>query len=666
MKAINRILAALMSAIMLASASAVFAQEQTEDTTSKPATETSEAVDEEVKEEAKEAAKEEEFDLPERVEIIFKVGDDVLLINGESVKTETAPYVVGEGTTLVPVRVITEAFGAKVGWDGDTRTVTLNYPDVNIILQIGNPVAEVNGEAVTLLAAPELPDGRTMVPLRFISENFGAVVGYDEVTRGITVVKEAASEGETVEGVVDTEYIGDSFYGWTMKNPKNLTMEERSFDGKATEFCDEDNNYVSVFIEKKEADYDFEKEFKSEKEFYSKIATLVKAEKNVEDPSVSTMVIQARTSEKFYHTAYYVTEKYIFEVDVGVKNDEAKKKEFLEIGESFVLKYEETDTHDLSNLENGMRKFESEDMNFSILLPANLTGGESRLKVNEFLFASDDSEQTSVSIEIVSKSEAAYAAVGYVELDMENSSRGENKAITKTGDLEKRSYGELEVYEYTLTVSGSKTSDRLVKNLAFELGDYVYKMNIIIDARSESSPEETMNAILASMSFKEIDSEKVGIIMDSVEKDEDKSDKEIKLGKHSVTVPYIYKEAVEGKGIIIDNTGRPIVITVLSQAMPAFYTVNGVASELKTTLESSAAKNEDVKVTISDVKTVNINQKRFQKIHIVNEGPDSTLYSDLYMCEKDGMLYAFEVSVHELYYSDETIDEIEGIIATLK
>lgn len=49
------------------------------------------------------------------VEISFKIGDDTLTINGQSVKTEK-PYVYGVGVTLVPVRVITESFGAMVDW----------------------------------------------------------------------------------------------------------------------------------------------------------------------------------------------------------------------------------------------------------------------------------------------------------------------------------------------------------------------------------------------------------------------------------------------------------------------------------------------------------------------------------------------------------------------
>ena len=121
------------------------------------------------------------------VEIRFRVGDSVLSINGNEVEVET-PYVAGEGTTLVPIRVISEAFGAQVGWDGATKTVTVENGGTSIVLQIGNKTAVVNGTDTELLEAPQLTEnGYTMIPLRFISENLGAAVGYDDATREITV-----------------------------------------------------------------------------------------------------------------------------------------------------------------------------------------------------------------------------------------------------------------------------------------------------------------------------------------------------------------------------------------------------------------------------------------------------------------------------------------------
>ncbi len=126
--------------------------------------------------------------LEEKVSISFKVGDCVLNINGKEIEVET-PYVVGVGVTLVPLRVISEAFGAEVKWDGDTKTVTVKDGDKTIIVTIGSKKATVNGEEKVLEEAPELTNDISMIPLRFISENLGAEVGYDNETAGITVEK---------------------------------------------------------------------------------------------------------------------------------------------------------------------------------------------------------------------------------------------------------------------------------------------------------------------------------------------------------------------------------------------------------------------------------------------------------------------------------------------
>lgn len=122
-----------------------------------------------------------------KVSISFKVGDCILSINGKDVEVEK-PYVAGEGVTLVPLRVISEAFGADVDWNGDTKTVTIDCGDKNLKLQINNKTASVNDKENNLEEAPQLTEnGFTMVPLRFISESFGANVSYDEETKGITV-----------------------------------------------------------------------------------------------------------------------------------------------------------------------------------------------------------------------------------------------------------------------------------------------------------------------------------------------------------------------------------------------------------------------------------------------------------------------------------------------
>ena len=123
----------------------------------------------------------------ERVEIGFSVGESTININGEEIKTE-APYIAGDGITLVPVRVISEAFGADVEWDKADKGIYISYRTVVISMWQGSTIAEINGIAQRLEYPPEITgSGVTMVPLKFIAETFGATLSYDGQTQRISV-----------------------------------------------------------------------------------------------------------------------------------------------------------------------------------------------------------------------------------------------------------------------------------------------------------------------------------------------------------------------------------------------------------------------------------------------------------------------------------------------
>ncbi len=100
----------------------------------------------------------------------------VLMVNGDAVGDADA--IIKNGTTLVPLRFISERFGANVAWDSDTKTVVINNADTSIKCQIGDSAVIVNGERRETTNPAEIVDGRTYVPLRAISTAFGAEVGY--------------------------------------------------------------------------------------------------------------------------------------------------------------------------------------------------------------------------------------------------------------------------------------------------------------------------------------------------------------------------------------------------------------------------------------------------------------------------------------------------------
>ncbi len=113
--------------------------------------------------------------------------DDIrLVIDGQLVITEVPPLLVN-GTTLVPIRVVSEYLGAAVDWSQAAQTVTITAPSTRVVLTVGKSSASVNGSSVSLSQAPRTLSGRTLVPLRFVSQALGAVVDWNQANRQVTI-----------------------------------------------------------------------------------------------------------------------------------------------------------------------------------------------------------------------------------------------------------------------------------------------------------------------------------------------------------------------------------------------------------------------------------------------------------------------------------------------
>ncbi len=98
--------------------------------------------------------------------------------NGEKIGFDQVP-VIEEGRTLVPLRAIFEKIGASVEWNSDTKTVTAKKGDTTVKLTIDSTKATKNGETVKLDVPAKIVGGRTLVPVRFVSDCFGVDVQWD-------------------------------------------------------------------------------------------------------------------------------------------------------------------------------------------------------------------------------------------------------------------------------------------------------------------------------------------------------------------------------------------------------------------------------------------------------------------------------------------------------
>lgn len=137
------------------------------------------------------------------VEIVLTLDQTRAMVNGEAQVMDTAAFVT-EGRTLVPFRFIGEELGATIDWDPDERKVSYVLGDSLVELWIDQSRAMVNGTATTVdtnpSVTPVIVNGRTVVPVRFISEALGADVDWNPDTREVTISASYAHYVE-IEGI---------------------------------------------------------------------------------------------------------------------------------------------------------------------------------------------------------------------------------------------------------------------------------------------------------------------------------------------------------------------------------------------------------------------------------------------------------------------------------
>ena len=137
-----------------------------------------------------------------------------VLLDGSQIPFDVSPTI-ENSRTLVPLRAIFEALGTDISWDESTRTITAIKTGIEVKLQIGSQTAYKNGSPVILDVPAKIINERTLVPLRFVSEALGAKVGWHGRTQTINITSDkelkeifkdvnAALMWSAFEGHIDT------------------------------------------------------------------------------------------------------------------------------------------------------------------------------------------------------------------------------------------------------------------------------------------------------------------------------------------------------------------------------------------------------------------------------------------------------------------------------
>ncbi len=124
----------------------------------------------------------------------FAEGEIQITVNSKPLVTDVPPEIT-DGRTMVPMRAVFEALGADVNWIGEEQMIIATSGTKIIVLKIGASilnycdVSTQENKNIELDVVPVIKDGRTLIPLRAVSEALGATVDWNGETRAITITK---------------------------------------------------------------------------------------------------------------------------------------------------------------------------------------------------------------------------------------------------------------------------------------------------------------------------------------------------------------------------------------------------------------------------------------------------------------------------------------------
>jgi hypothetical protein len=121
--------------------------------------------------------------------VVTSYGDHIFVaIDGkiQEYSTEEDPQNI-KGSIYVPMRKIFEALHAKVIWENDTRSVIAAKSDLSLKLRVGSNEVEINGEVKKLDTEVQIINGSTFVPIRLVSEALGAEVKWNASNKTVVI-----------------------------------------------------------------------------------------------------------------------------------------------------------------------------------------------------------------------------------------------------------------------------------------------------------------------------------------------------------------------------------------------------------------------------------------------------------------------------------------------
>ncbi|WP_025025980.1 N-acetylmuramoyl-L-alanine amidase family protein [Caldalkalibacillus mannanilyticus] len=149
-----------------------------------------------------------------------------LMIEGKIEEPEV-PAKISNGRTFVPLRFIAEKMGANVQYFQATSTIEIKQGSNTITMKLGSKQLQVNGRNQTMDVAPFTEQGRTLVPIRFVSEQLGLSVAWQANERLVTISKPITLtlNGQALQKPFQPVLMNDKIYVPIFEIAKRLNIE---------------------------------------------------------------------------------------------------------------------------------------------------------------------------------------------------------------------------------------------------------------------------------------------------------------------------------------------------------------------------------------------------------------------------------------------------------
>jgi len=165
-----------------------------------------------------------------QTEIRIKPGEKSMKINLHSISAKDSFY--RKGSLMVPLRAIADLIGASLENSTDLKTVTAFRNNKNIKFVIDKNLAFIDGIKKEIPCAPVVENGTTMVPLRILADAFNAVISKDSSTGEIVTIFPFSNYQNRFAYLKEGK-VGDLYYGWSVLFPKGCVLDDKKPSGSS-------------------------------------------------------------------------------------------------------------------------------------------------------------------------------------------------------------------------------------------------------------------------------------------------------------------------------------------------------------------------------------------------------------------------------------------------